>query len=349
MNAASISAPAMISTALLLSLLCAGCGLTQVPTGDTAREPHMLQLEKRPQVHDPVIIKEGDTYTLFCTGGKIPMMTSTNLLEWEWRGHVFDEFPAWVGQEIPKAEGAWAPDISYFNGLYHLYYSLSSFGVNESAIGLAVNQTLDPESPDYKWEDRGMVIRSRPGETDFNAIDPNIVIVDEDEIWLTWGSFWGGIMIRKIDPETGKASQDDASVYAIASRPRLYDHQTPPVEGAVEAPTIVRHDGYWYLFASYDFCCKGTNSTYNVRVGRSKNITGPYLDRDGTPMRNDGGTQVIKATTPNWKGPGHQTVFSENGQDYLLFHAYDGNSGRPRLHISTIVWEHGWPRVAELP
>ncbi len=337
------------SGCLCLLSIQTGCAHTSGTLNGKHAEPRRLEMARRPHVHDPVMIKEGDTYYLFCTGGKIPMMTSTNMVDWQRRGHVFEEFPDWVTNQIPKAEGAWAPDISYFNGLYHLYYSLSSFGVNESAIGLVVNKTLDPESPDYQWEDRGMVIRSRSGETDYNAIDPNIVIVDKDNIWLSWGSFWGGIMIRRIDPRTGKASKDDASVYAIASRPRQYEHETPPVEGAIEAPFIVQHDDYWYLFASYDFCCRGTNSTYNVRVGRSKDITGPYIDRAGVPMRNGGGTQVIKATTPNWKGPGHEAVFRENGQDYLLFHAYDGQRGRPRLHISTIVWDEGWPRVAPLP
>lgn len=338
-----------ILTAVFILALQTGCSNIPFFGTSSAQEPRMLNLTGDLNIHDPVLIKEKESYYLFCTGGKIQMFTSTNMLHWSRSGTVFEAFPEWVDEEIPNAEGAWAPDISFFNGRYHLYYSLSSFGVNESAIGLAVNKTLDPESPDYEWEDRGMVIRSHPGETDYNAIDPNIIIVDDDEIWLTWGSFWGGIMIRRIDPETGMASKEDASVYAIASRPRLFEHQTPPVEGAIEAPTIMRHDGFWYLFASYDFCCRGVNSTYNVRVGRAENITGPYLDRKGVPMREGGGTVVIEATTPNWKGPGHQAVYRENGQDYLLFHAYDGRRGNPRLHISTMEWENGWPRVAELP
>ncbi len=327
---------------LMMALMPALCPAAE-------NEPRRIEMARRPPTHDPVMIKEGDTYHLFCTGGMVSVYTSTNMVEWTRSGQVFDKLPEWVAKELPQTREAWAPDIAYFNGLYHLYYSLSSFGVNESAIGLAVNKTLDRNNPDYKWEDRGMVIRSRSGETDFNAIDPNLVIVDEKNLWLSWGSFWGGIMIRKIDPETGKASRDDASVYAIASRPRNYDHQTPPTEGAIEAPFIVRHDDYWYLFASYDFCCRGVDSTYNVRVGRSKEITGPYLDRDGTPMREGGGTMVIEATTPNWKGPGHEAVFREGGQDYLLFHAYDGVRGRPSLHISTMEWVDGWPRVAPLP
>ena len=122
--------------------------------------------------------------------------------------------------------------------------------------------------------------------------------------------------------------------------------QTPPVQGAIEAPTIVKHGDFWYLFASYDFCCRGTNSTYNVKVGRAEKVTGPYRDRAGRLLTEDGGTPVVPAITPKWNGAGHQTVFSDRGQDYLLFHSYDPRTGQSRLEISTMVWEVGWPRVA---
>jgi arabinan endo-1,5-alpha-L-arabinosidase len=253
--------------------------------------------------------------------------------------------PQWATNEITRARGAWAPDISWFNGKFHLYYSLSSFGVNESAIGLAVNETLDPASPLYKWVDQGLVIRSRPGVDDFNAIDPNLVIEDKRSVWLCWGSFWGGIKMRRIDPLTGKPSATDTNLYTLAKRLRSRSHQTPPVEGAIEAPTIVQRGGWWYLFASYDFCCRGTNSTYNVKVGRARHVTGPYVDREGKPLTEDGGTPVVEAITPNWNGAGHQTVFAEAGRDYLMFHAYDPRTGQAQLKISTMVWESGWPRV----
>jgi arabinan endo-1,5-alpha-L-arabinosidase len=333
-------------------LLIAGC--RTAPTAAVV-EPKLLELTGDLGVHDPVLIKEKGTYYVFCTGGGrrsggvLPIRSSTNLLHWTQSGFVFERVPAWGTNEIPRARGAWAPDISYFNGRYHLYYSLSSFGVNESAIGLAVNETLDPGSPNYQWADQGLVVRSREGVDDFNAIDPQLAIEDADNIWLCWGSFWGGLKMRRVDPVTGKLSTTDTNLHSLASRPRGGPHLTPPQEGAIEAPTIVRHGQWWYLFASYDFCCRGTNSTYNVRVGRSAKITGPYLDRAGRPMLDDGGTIVIEATTSNWRGPGHQTVFSDGAQDYLVFHAYHGQTGRPELKISTLVWEDGWPRVAKLP
>jgi arabinan endo-1,5-alpha-L-arabinosidase len=221
--------------------------------------------------------------------------------------------------------------------------------VNHSAIGLATNTTLDPKDPLYKWVDEGLVVRSRPGEDDFNAIDPNLVIADADSAWLSWGSFWGGIMMRRVDPATGKLSTTDTTLHKLAARPRGGEDQTPPATGAIEAPFMVRRGNHWYLFVSWDFCCRGRRSDYKVVVGRSDSVTGPYVDKDGKPMSEGGGSLVIEAQTDEWRGPGHQAVYHENGTDYLLFHAYAADNGRSRLHISTIVWEDGWPRVAALP
>lgn len=335
-----------VIVAVALTMLCAATA---------AVEPRLLDLNGDLGVHDPVITKEGDTYYVFCTGGGgrtgvIPVRTSKDMRTWALAGYALDQLPEWGTKEIPKARGAWAPDISFYNGKYHLYYSLSSFGVNESAIGLATNKTLDPKSPDFKWVDEGLVVRSRPGQDDFNAIDPNLVVEDENNVWLNWGSFWGGIKMRRVDPKTGKLSTTDTTLYSLCSRPRLKPQATPPEAGAVEAPFIVRRGGYWYLFVSYDFCCRGVKSDYNVVVGRSRSVTGPYVDKSGKPLTEGGGTLVVAAATANWHGAGHEAVYQENGVDYLVFHAYSvANNGRSQLQISTMVWEDGWPRVAALP
>jgi arabinan endo-1,5-alpha-L-arabinosidase len=275
----------------------------------------------------------------------IPIRTSKDLRTWAGSGHVFGELPQWARTEIPKARNAWAPDISYFNGKFHLYYSVSSFGSRNSAIGLTTTRTLDSASPDYKWVDEGMVLRSYEDKDDWNAIDPNLFIEDERHAWLTWGSFWGGIKMRRIDPATGKLSTIDDTMYSLSSRPR-----GDPVNGSVEAPFLIRHGDYYYLFVSFDRCCRGPESTYNVVVGRSRSVTGPYVDRAGRSMLEGGGSLVIEATTATWRGPGHQAVFREGNQDYLFFHAYFGAGlGRgSALQISTMTWEDGWPRVGRL-
>src|SRR3954467_501102 len=169
-------------------------------------------------VHDPVIIKEKDTWYLFCTGGTI--RRSNDLHRWTLTGKVFDQLPDWATREIAGIRGGfWAPDVSHHNGVYRLYYAVSTFGKNDSAIGLATNKTLDQGSPDYKWLDRGLVFRSHKTD-DFNAIGPNLADDRKGGQWLDFGSFWGGIKMIKIDAETGKPSAVDHKVYFLASRRR---------------------------------------------------------------------------------------------------------------------------------
>lgn len=333
----------------IFSAVCAAVALSLTAA---APPPHLLTLTGATEgVHDPVMARELETYYVFSTNqgrqdkGIIPIRASKDMRAWKLAGYVFPKLPAWAVKEIPKARGAWAPDISFFNGRYHLYYAVSSFGSRNSAIGLATNTTLDPASKQYKWVDQGMVLRSSEGQDDWNAIDPNLVGENNRSLWLVWGSFWGGIKMRRIDPETGKLSETDTTMYSLASRPRV-----PPMNGSIEAPFLIKHGRSWYLFASFDRCCQGARSTYNVVVGRSKNITGPYRARNGTLMTEGGGTPVIAATTPHWRGPGHQAVFEDRGTDYLVFHAYHGTTGRPHLQISTMTWDKdGWPVVAALP
>lgn len=299
-------------------------------------------------VHDPCIIREGDTYYVFCTtmpddgAAQISFRTSKDLVTWTKIGDVFPAVPAWAKKEIPDVRALWAPDITFYKGRYWLYYAASSFGTNVSVIGLATNKTLDPKSPHYKWEDHGAVIRSTLRD-DYNCIDPAHVIDREGRSWLAFGSFWSGIKLVELDPQTGNPVSAKPHLYSLAARP------TP--EGGldtIEAPFIIERGGYYYLFASYDYCCKGVNSTYYTAMGRAKDITGPYLDCKGRKMLDGYGSVILKADQQEkgrWRGPGHCAILRDPGQDYIVYHAYDKlHHGAPYLRIAPIVWSKGgWP------
>ncbi len=307
-----------------------------------------------PRAHDPSIAKDGRTYYVFTTSlsseeGQFPIRCSGDLITWKRCGHIFDQIPAWIHAASPKTEVLWAPDVSYFEGKYHLYYAYSAFGVNTSGIALATNATLDPTSPKYHWKDEGLVLKSVVTD-DFNAIDPNIVMDAKGQPWLSFGSFWSGIKMRKINAVTGKLSVNDSQLYALASRVKP-ENAAPAKAGfpadwqAIEAPFIARHGDYYYLFVSFDFCCRGTRSTYRTMVGRSRQVTGPYLDADGKPLLNGSGTQLLTGNS-RWLGPGGESVLQQPNGDYLVYHAYDAVTGKPALQISTITWEDGWPHAA---
>ena len=304
--------------------------------------------------HDPSIGREGNTFYVFATGkapggGQFAIRCSDNLTDWRLCGRVFGEVPEWIRADSPKTKDLWAPDISFFNGKYHLYYAYSSFGVNTSGIALATNVTLDPQSPSYHWNDEGLVLKSVAND-DFNAIDPNIVLDKKGQPWLSFGSFWSGIKMRRIDLVTGKVSASDGRLYSLATRakPAQIEELKPGLPAnweSIEAPFIVRHGGFYYLFVSFDLCCRGTRSTYRIMVGRSKKVTGPYVDETGFPMGKGGGTQLLSANQ-RWLGPGGQSILQRPEGDLLVFHAYDAVTGKPALQVSTIDWTSGWPHVA---
>ncbi|HUE82051.1 MAG TPA: arabinan endo-1,5-alpha-L-arabinosidase [Pyrinomonadaceae bacterium] len=294
------------------------------------------------QVHDPTVIKDGDVYYLFSTRAGIAIRCSKDLLDWRLCGDVFAHLPQWAVEDVQGLRGLWAPDISFFNRKYHLYYSVSTFGSNRSSIGLTINETLDPTNSRYRWVDQGKIISSYATD-DWNAIDPNLVLDEAGVPWLSFGSFWGGIKMRRIDPATGKLSARDNTLYSLASRPR-----GPDLHGAIEAPAIIRKNGHYYLFVSFDFCCRGVNSTYNIRVGRSLRVTGPYIDQGGKPMVEGGGTLLLTGGD-RWRGPGHCAILQDKDGEKLVYHAYDANArGASTLQIKRLSWDaDGWPKLAE--
>ncbi|WP_313809204.1 arabinan endo-1,5-alpha-L-arabinosidase [Sphingobium sp.] len=301
--------------------------------------------------HDPAIVREGDTYHVFSTGHGdrlIETRTSSDLIHWTAGAPVFTALPDWATKAIPGSNGMWAPDISFVDGRYRLYYSVSTFGSNRSAIGLATSPTLDPRAPGYGWRDEGLVVMSTKAD-DYNAIDPNFVIDREGRHWLTLGSFWSGIKLFALDRKTGKLLKAGEKPFSIARRPAPAGGPAP-----VEAPFILSHGGSYWLMASYDYCCKGVNSTYYTVIGRSKAITGPYLGKDGSSMMAGGGTIFLRADLQEqqrWRGPGHAGWLHDRdgkaggGKDYVAYHAYDRQAnGAPTLRIAPVRWgADGWP------
>lgn len=336
------------SLATLLATLSAlsGCEMHPSKNDENSRiAQNMYQIEDV-GVHDPVIMQEDSTYYLFGTGNGIAVHSSTDLRNWSAEPPVFATPPAWTYSVTSDFKGhIWAPDISYHNGRYYLYYSISSGGKNTSAIGVATNTTLDPSAPDFQWVDHGPVVRSVPNRDLWNAIDANVITDEQGTPWMAFGSFWGGLKLVKLSPDRLSLAEPQ-EWYSIAKRERsiLVDDKEPE-PAAIEAPFIFKKGDYYYLFASWDYCCRGVDSTYKIVVGRSKNLTGPYLDRNGKDMAKGGGTLVLEGND-QWPGAGHNSAYTLQGRDVLVFHAYDADDqGRSKLKIAEITWKDGWPQV----
>ncbi|MFC3336117.1 arabinan endo-1,5-alpha-L-arabinosidase [Flavobacterium palustre] len=298
-------------------------------------------------VHDPVMIKQKDTYYLYCTGRGISVFSSKDLKNWNPEPAVFNEKPTWVDAIVPDFKNhIWAPDISFHNNQYYLYYSVSAFAKNTSAIALATNTTLDPKDPSYKWVDHGIVIQSIPNRDLWNAIDPNLTFDENNTPWLAFGSFWEGLKMVKLNADLSSIAQPQ-EWYTISKRKRTFELQdTNPGDAALEAPFIFKKNGYYYQFLSWDLCCRGKESTYKVVVGRSKNITGPYVDKDGKLLNEGGGTLVVQGDE-NFYGVGHNSAYTFDGVDYIVYHAYEvKNNGRPKLEIKELKWDADfWPSL----
>jgi arabinan endo-1,5-alpha-L-arabinosidase len=305
-------------------------------------------LQENISVHDPVMIQQDSMYYIFCTGFGISVWSSSNMKDWKKEKPVFSKVPQWAVARIPGFKGhIWAPDISYHNGMYFLYYAVSAFGKNTSCIGLAINKTLDPASPLYNWEDMGKVLESVPGRDLWNAIDPNLIEDESGTYWLAFGSFWNGIKLVKMNKDLLSVAEPQ-EWNTIAARPRDFSiPDSAAGNAAIEAPFIFKKAPYYYLFVSWDYCCRAEKSTYKMMVGRSKDVRGPYVDKEGNKMSQNGGTLVLEGDK-NWYGVGHNATYTFDGKDYLIFHGYDANDkGKPKLRIEQLHWdENGWPVVS---
>jgi arabinan endo-1,5-alpha-L-arabinosidase len=274
--------------------------------------------------HDPTIINENGTWWQFQTGPGIYGKVSRNGgLNWEPLASILSSKLSWWSQYVPNQVGTdvWAPDIEVYNGRAYLYYSISTFGSKVSAIGLLSAPTVAAGG----WRDDGVVI-STNNNSNYNAIDPDLVIDANGAPRLSFGSWNTGIKLTKL----GSNMKPTGTLYSIASR-----------SGGIEAPNIIHRNGYYYLFVSTGTCCQGVNSTYQIRYGRSTSITGTYVDKNGTSMMSGGGS-LLDGGNSRWVGPGGQDI---EGTGVIARHAYDAqNNGNATLLISNLRWDSsGWP------
>jgi arabinan endo-1,5-alpha-L-arabinosidase len=303
---------------------------------------------------DPSIIRgqtSGDTdWYLYCTGDPlndrdkdknghynthlISIHKSSDLMNWSYVGDAFSARPSWVG----RTAGMWAPAIKYFNGRYYLYYAVSSTLHGGMAVG--VGTSPKPTGP---FTDKGNpVVEPQTIACGKRwVIDPDVVIGPQNYIF--YGSFCGGVSVRSLTADG--MNSDPSSEYLIAADRRF--------EGA----TVFQHGGYYYLFLSTGSCCNGALSGYNVVVGRSQQVIGPYVDQQGNSLlaSRPAGTPVISANGNRWVGPGHNAVFTDfANQDYFVYHGIDRNhpyfagttalTRRPVM-LDPLDWKDGWPMV----
>jgi arabinan endo-1,5-alpha-L-arabinosidase len=340
----------LASSAFLLLLSGVSLAQSEAPAPNPPPPPDVVTAADL-RIHDPVMIRENGTFYLFGTGRGISVWSSNDRVTWHRQPQVLDPIPAWTQTVVPGFKGhTWAPDIVKRGDTYFLYYSISAGGKITSAIGVATNRALDPTSPQYRWIDHGIVVRSIPYRDLWNAIDPQLVFTDDGTPWLAFGSFWAGLRAVQLDASLLKVAEPQ-QWRSLAKRERsaLVD-DAEPEPASIEAPFIFRKNGWNYLFVSWDHCCRGAKSDYKVVVGRSKELLGPYVDRDGKPMTQGGGTPVVTGNT-RWPGIGHNSVYTFDGQDWFVAHAYDASdSGRSKLKMLKLGWDDaGWPVVDTSP
>lgn len=285
------------------------------------------------QIHDPsTVVVDQDQFYALGTGNQLPMLSSKDGWTWQRRGALMSALPGGKPGAAVLARGGdntWAPDVIHVGDKFFVYYAAPGTQPR-SAIGLLVGRTLDPDSPDYRWEDGGPVVWS-DGIEDSNAIDPGVLLGPDGKLWLTYGSYFGYIRLVELDAKTGRRLHPDR----------------PPVDIAInsEASILIYRDGWYYLLVTHGSCCQGANSTYNIRVGRARKVTGPYLDNMGVDMI-EGGGRLFAGSRGRHIGPGHFGLLDlgQGVQKFSLHYEADlDRGGISVLDIRPLLWSNGWP------
>jgi arabinan endo-1,5-alpha-L-arabinosidase len=298
----------------------------------------VLALDGQPAMHDPsTVIEAAGKFYVYATGSGLPAFESDDGWAWHRTGSVMQAVPGGKpGADVIARGGnnTWAPDIIHVGDKYFLYYAAPGTQP-KAAVGLLVGRTLDPRSPDYKWEDGGPVVWS-DGVEDSNAIDPGVMRDPTNgTMWLTYGSYFGYIRLVELDPKTGKRLHPAAKPVNIAINS--------------EASVMIFHDGWYYLLVTHGSCCAGANSTYNIRMGRSRRVTGPFLDTMGIDMLQGGG-KLFVGSSGRHIGPGHFGLLDlgDGVQKFSCHYEADlDRGGVSVLDIRPLLWRDGWPVAGE--
>lgn len=295
---------------------------------DPAHPPVVLPLAGAIEIMDPALFRWGDTYWVFSTGAGIARHSSKDLLTFREEAPVFAQNPAWIAEKLPLVTDLWSPELRVFGGLIHLYYAASTFSSGKSCVGHATTTSLD-----QPFVDQGSIICSNLGGTSdpFDAIDPAVLLNAPDDPWMVFGSWGDGIHLIALD---ANGNRRDDQMVTLAARPA----DNP----AIQEPFLYRWRDEYYLFVSFD-----SNPAHSLRVGRSEQLAGPYVDRDGIPMLQGGGTPVLSGDA-GFAGPGSNSILDDNGRRLNAYHAYDsGRNGVAVLRIASLFFDEGaWPVTA---
>ncbi|KAM0559877.1 hypothetical protein ACHAPJ_003825 [Fusarium lateritium] len=289
--------------------------------------------------HDPSIIRRSDgTYFRFSTGGKIAIHTAPALEgPWTYKGAML---PSGSSINLKGNDDLWAPDVSKVGSLYYVYYSVSSFGVQNSAIGLARSSTMDVGS----WTDVGSVGVKSDSSKNYNAIDANL-LQDGSTNRLYFGSFWSGLY--EVDMKSTPTAAAGKASINIATE--------PAGEHAIEAPYVFKNGNYYYLFFSHGKCCgfdtnrPAAGEEYKILVCRSTSATGGFVDKSGKSCNSGGGTTVLESH--GWVyGPGGQGVYNDPSKGPILYYHYVDTrigyaDGQKKFGWNKIDFSSGWPTV----
>ena len=299
-------------------------------------------------LHDPVMAYENGTYYLLSTGMGLSWATSKDRKSWVVQSTPFiEKIPEWTADSVPGFRGhVWAPDVLRWKDRWWLTYSCSTFGKNTSAIGLMSADRLNGH-----WRDEGCLVASKESAP-WNAIDPCMIADGQDGLWMTWGSFWDGIQMAPIDETDGHLTLKLAQTKTIARRyargkeskePNPTSQYAGP--NAIEAPFIMKRGDWYYLFVSWDYCCRGAKSNYRVAVGRSRTVDGPYVDKQGVSMTNGGGTLILEGDKQEFEAAGHCAAYHWEGEDVFICHGYSvALRGASLLIEKRIEWTNdNWP------